>query len=520
MTRQQGTGSETPPAPAPTPGGVERGPTASPIFEAAEKMSPAAALPAAWKQVLEGDDAAAIEALIEKLSAASKRKKLDTFVPFPKQVEFIEAGRDNRVRLLLAGNRAGKTVTATYEVACHLTGRYPADWKGRKFDGPIEAWVAGVNAQETRNVIQKELIGPYQRRDEWGTGFLPASDLDLANVSMQSGITAAIDTISVKHVSGGWSTLSFMSYAQGREKFQGGAIHVVLLDEECPQDIYEECVTRTLTTRGCVMLTFTPLKGFTTLVKSFIDPTTRPGALIRATMDDNLSLTKEDIEDYLKTVPDIAREARRLGVPFMGSGRIFTTLEETIRVEPFAIPPHWPQLGAVDLGIDHPFAAVKIAIDPDSDVVYVTQAHRVKGQTTLEHAAFLKGWGKDLPFVYPHDALQRDRGSGDTFAKRYRDHGLNMVARAAFPDGSNSVEAGIQEMIERFMTSRLRIFSNLNDVFEEYRIYHRKDGVIEKTGDDLLCAIRYALMGRRYARTRTAMQDRDKPLRRKLPGIV
>jgi phage terminase large subunit-like protein len=46
---------------------------------------------------------------------------------------------------------------------------------------------------------------------------------------------------------------------------------VVWLDEEVPKDVYDEALIRTMTTRGIVMMTFTPLSGLTELVISFLE---------------------------------------------------------------------------------------------------------------------------------------------------------------------------------------------------------------------------------------------------------
>jgi hypothetical protein len=51
-----------------------------------------------------------------------------------------------------------------------------------------------------------------------------------------------------------------------------------------------------------------------------------------------------------------------------------------------------------------------------------------------------------------------------------------------------------------------------NDWWEEFRLYHRKDGKVVTEGDDLLCATRYALMMLRHASTKGAYQS----FRRKL----
>ena len=47
---------------------------------------------------------------------------------------------------------------------------------------------------------------------------------------------------------------------------------------------------------------------------------------------------------------------------------------------------------------------------------------------------------------------------------------------------------------------KFKVFSHLSDFFDEKMNYHRKeDGKIVKTDDDLLDAVRYAYMMRRFA---------------------
>ena len=55
------------------------------------------------------------------------------------------------------------------------------------------------------------------------------------------------------------------------------------------------------------------------------------------------------------------------------------------------------------------------------------------------------------------------------------------------------------DMLDRMQTGRFKVFSNLSDWFEEFRMYHRKDGKVVKERDDLLSATRYALMMKRKA---------------------
>lgn len=67
------------------------------------------------------------------------------------------------------------------------------------------------------------------------------------------------------------------------------------------------------------------------------------------------------------------------------------------------------------------------------------------------------------------------------------------------------------DMLERMQTGRFKVFSHLTLWFEEFRLYHRKDGKVVKLRDDLMSATRYALMMLRKAKVRPvpAQQTRD-----------
>ena len=80
----------------------------------------------------------------------------------------------------------------------------------------------------------------------------------------------------MKHASGGTSSVSFKSYQEGRESFQGSAIEVLWFDEEPDSTLYTEGLMRTMTTGGICYLTFTPLQGLSTVVLSFL-PNGVPG---------------------------------------------------------------------------------------------------------------------------------------------------------------------------------------------------------------------------------------------------
>jgi hypothetical protein len=77
-----------------------------------------------------------------------------------------------------------------------------------------------------------------------------------------------------------------------------------------------------------------------------------------------------------------------------------------------------------------------------------------------------------------------------------------MFEPARFEDGSNSVEAGVQEMLDRMRGGRWKVFKGQNDDWlEEFRLYHRREGKIVAEGDDAISASRYGMMARRHGQT-------------------
>src|SRR5574343_287838 len=454
--------------------------------------------------------------LFELLQEKSRRKannKLRDYRPYSKQAEFHANGALFRERLLMAGNQLGKTWSAGFETAMHLTGRYPDNWQGRVFDKAVAGWAAGVTSEVTRDSVQRVLCG---RSNAIGTGAIPKDAIK--EKSMKRGVADAIDTMVIRwggggDVQAGESLLGFKSYDQGREKFQAETLDFVWLDEEPDADIYSESLTRTNATGGMVYMTFTPLKGMSEVVKRFLIDKMPGTHVTTMTIDDAEHYTPEQRAAIIASYPAHERDARTKGIPTLGSGRIFPVAEETIKVDPFEIPRHWVQICGIDFGWDHPSAAVRIAWDRDNDIIYVTSGHRQKEQTPIMFAATVKPWGDWLPWAWPHDGLQHDKGSGKPLRDQYAAQGLNMLKdKATHPPepgeedgtGGNGVEAGLLDMLDRMQSGRLKVFSNLNDWFEEFRLYHREDGKVVKIDDDLMSATRYAIMMKRFATIKPA----------------
>lgn len=229
--------------------------------------------------------------------------------------------------------------------------------------------------------------------------------------------------------------------------------------------------------------------------------------VIRMTIEDAEHYTPEQRAAIIASYPAHERDARAKGIPVLGSGRIFPVSQEDIEVAPIDLPPHWPLIGGLDFGWDHPTAGVKLAWDRDSDIVYVVAAYKRKEATPVIHAAALKPWGAEMPWAWPHDGYQHDKGSGIELRKQYEAQGLKMLPfKAEWEGGGYGVEAGLMQMLDRMQTGRFKVFKHLNDWFSEFLLYHRKDGKVVKEFDDLMSATRYGVMMLRHAQPPVAEQ--------------
>jgi phage terminase large subunit-like protein len=460
--------------------------------------------------------------LLQEKERRQLRRKLFTYFPdegplrrelYPQHLEFFRLGAEFKTRGFMAGNRVGKTEGGGCEVVYHLTGRYPWWWAGHRFEHAIDAWAAGDTKETVRDIVQLKLMGA---EGNYGTGLIPGEDL-VKWVRRPNG-GGALDYVIVKHQSGALSRLAFKSFDQGREAFQGTEKHLIWLDEESNEAIRAECSMRLGTTNGLLIETFTPLRGLTPVVLSYLGPDAevpddRIGraehqAMVMAGWDDVPHLDAQQKARLMANCEPHLREARSRGVPSIGAGAIYPVAEDEITVDDFAIPEHWPRAYGLDVGWNRTAAAFG-ALDRENDVLYVYSCHYQGQQEPSTHVAAINARGTWIPGTIDPASRGRSQKDGEQLLVIYRDLGLDIT------EADNSVESGLFEVHQRLATGRLKVFKSCRPWFAEYRIYHRDDkGHIVKKNDHLMDGTRYLVVsGIHLATTNvtdTAFQNRKR----------
>lgn len=410
---------------------------------------------------------------------------------YKKHMECFEAGAKYLQRCFMGGNGVGKTYgLGAYELALHLTGRYPFWWVGLRFDGPIVAWACGDTRDTVRRTVQKYLLGDFATLGdgELGKGTIPKEYL--GNPRVVSNTNGSCDFCPVRHESGGWSSLFFKSYDQKRRSFQGDNVHFIWLDEEPPHDIFLECIQRGRGINGRILLTFTPLKGHNEVVDTFLswEKTNKEGGsiiVVTCGWDDVPHLDEEWKAATMAATPPWLRDARKRGVPTPGIGKVYTVEEDQFVINPINIPSYWPRVYALDHGYFNT-AGAWAAIDPEQDVIYIYSDYK-RGEVSLDvHAIAFLARGAWIPGI--GDAHQRET-DGSQIIDKYKARGLNI--RLA-KKGAGSVGDGIEEILSRLSTGRLKVFSTCQKFLDEYRRYrYNEKQQVVKENDHILDCVRY-----------------------------
>jgi hypothetical protein len=216
-------------------------------------------------------------------------------------------------------------------------------------------------------------------------------------------------------------------------------------------------------------------------------------ATITIGMNDVPWLDEETIQEIINSTPPHLRDAVKNGTPSLGSGAIYPIpLDEVVlkqsdveKLRP--LPAHFRYLYGMDVGWNKT-AVVFLALDPDTDVMYVTDEY-YQGKLEPEiHAARITQKATWMPGVIDPASRGRSQVDGQSLLRIYRTLGLKLR------EANNEVEAGIYKVWSRLSAGKLKFFPNTFNLQNEYLLYRRdEEGKIVKEHDHALDALRYAI---------------------------
>ncbi len=446
------------------------------------------------------------EILTAEIRRRRKEDKLLYYRPHEKQLMFHRCLKKNR--WALGGNRTGKTEAGAAECAYLARGNHPY----RETKGPMNGWVVSLTAEMQRDVAQKKLMSYLN--PAW-----------IKSIRMREGkaddpMGGIIDYIQIECVHGGVSTIGFKNCAQGREKFQGTSQDFIWFDEEPPEDIYQECLMRTLDNGGLIFGTMTPLKGLTWVHdKVYLNEANDPEVwYVTMSWEDNPHLSQEAIRQMELALTDEELAARRDGRFVAIHGLVYGEFDERVHViDPFDIPEEWQDMISIDPGMSKPLSCHWYAADHEGNV-YVVAEHYRAGLGVEEHMEEIERisrslhWKRDaggrLTALMDAAADQHTLQAEKSVAELFRELGMNVNTRV-----NKSKWAGIQR-VRQYLRRRpcfdrerwpegkpsLFIFSTCPMIIKEIKQYRwRADGETEepvKKDDHAMDELRYYLMHR------------------------
>lgn len=480
-----------------------------------------------FRQLVEEERWEEVSSILGQIEYDEKYRAIRRFTPYDYQKELFAAGKDFMSRFACFSNRCGKTYSGAREMAYHLTGKYPDFWEGYRFDKPIKAWAIGITGDSTRKVLQYELLGTMDVRQEVEIGSTAISRDDIRLDTLERDgpriLVARINHYDKDGNIDGESILEFRSTQQGTSTLMGSAVDFIWIDEECPHnsmEIYSQSMTRLATTNGRLLITATPEAGLTPLIQKFMD-TPDEMWIGHIGWDRVPHLTEEIKAALIASYPEWEIPCRTQGIPSAGSGAIFKVLDEDITVPPITPGHDWPILAGLDFGRSRdPSTIVFVCKDPCTNVSYIFHEEYLDNDRSPENMAnvILNSPYPQIPVMPPHDGngMAADGGS-ETRSVIMRNAGCNVIwGTFSNPDEvQNTIantrkkhmgkEGGLAWMAHSFKSGALKVCANLHHFFREKRSYF----YIEKNGrsqpkdgnDHVIDAARVAILSLdRYGR--------------------
>tara|TARA_R100000426_G_scaffold42539_2_gene32666 strand:+ start:790 stop:2247 length:1458 start_codon:yes stop_codon:yes gene_type:complete len=384
--------------------------------------------------------------------------------------------------LISGGNRSGKSEAGCMLAVATAAGR--GEWWVREWlrlnnlpddlvpAEPSEVWVSALSYGDALTYLRPKI-----------EKYCPANARYIR--------WRAQDRASVLFPNGG--KILSMSADAGREKFQGGAVSLVVLDEEHPQPIFDESMLRCIDNRGRVVLTMTPLLGITWPHDIFFENPQNGYTQYAISGLDNPWISSVKLRKAIAHMSEESQRTRLFGDFTNQQGVVYPEFKRAIHVvDSFDPPAHWPRDRSIDFGVRNPFACLYFAHDEEDDVLHVYDEYYATERTTVENGRILNN----------RDPSSRFRWT--VADPESRDGRLTLSRECSIETRTAPKHIGVVETInwvkERLALDaegrpHLVIHSNCKNLLREFRLYRWKGGggkdAPQKKDDHALDALRY-----------------------------
>ena len=374
--------------------------------------------------------------IAEQVQANARYPNIKKYKPHQKQYQFHSSKKQKK--LYIGGNRSGKTTGGVTEAIWRATCTHPYRPELNAI-GPNRGRVIAVDfVQGIEKIIHpqyKQWLYPSAiKGGSWETAYQPST----RTLFFENG-----------------STIEFMSYDQGLDKFAGTSRHWVHFDEEPPRSIYGENIARLVDTNGEFWITMTPVEGITWIHDELYEPNVgKPDSdieIVEINTFENPYLTEAGINLLMSAVDDDEVSVRVGGGFVRKGGRVYPNFDPTPganQVLPDTISDpktyfpssRWMWILCLDHGLNNPTAALWLAVNDDGFVVCFDEWYK-SGLTVDKHAEVIKrkiaGHGRFPDLLVADPAItQRNGVSGTSIREEYQKYGLSFIL------GNNDVKSG------------------------------------------------------------------------------
>jgi phage terminase large subunit-like protein len=292
-----------------------------------------------------------------------------------------------------------------------------------------------------------------------------------------------------------------MSCDAGREAFQGGSASLIWLDEEPPEPVFDECMLRTVDSKGSIIITATPLKGLTWLFDKFVEDPIEGFSRVQISGLDNPYVSSVKMRKVVSHLSEASQRARLYGEFSSQSGLVYPEFNRRIHVvDKFDIPEDWIKHRTIDFGTNHPFCCLWVAVAPSgalaSDPVLIIYRELYWTEhTTLESGREILRLSKDESYEW----TVADPESKDGRLTLSRELGIRTLAapkHLGVIEGIGWVKEWLQ--LDAEGKPKLLIFKECTNLIKEFRLYRWDKNIKHdrpmKQHDHALDSLRYEIM--------------------------